>query len=589
MQVASIRKNTGALAVQPNLLHYEQVRDGFSWEALRLELAAASVPHAMNMAYQAVDRHAAGPLGNRPALRWLSPDGTSRDFSYRLLQEQSNRFASILQQFAVGKGETVASLTGRIPELFIAALGTLKNLNIVCPLFAAFGPEAVWQRLQSGNARVLVTTERLYREKVEGLRPRLPGLQQILLTDARDHRADGVWSLSLLMAQASADFAIPPTDPRDLALLHFTSGTTGMPKGALHVHEALLIHYSTGRYVLDLHPQDMFWCTADPGWVTGISYGILAPLLCGVTSIVDAGEFDARRWFRILEEQRVGVWYTSPSAIRRLMRLGTAPRREYDLENLRLVCSVGEPLHADAVLWGVEALGVPVHDTWWQTETGGIMIANYPAVDIRPGSMGRPLPGIEAGVVRRCGEGRVEVQAGTSAIGELALRAGWPSMFCGYLHRQEQYRHCFADGWYLTGDLVMRDGDGYFWFTGRADDVIKTAGHMVSPFEVESTLLQHPAIAEAGVIGKPDSLSGELVKAYVSLKDGYIGDDALALELIAFARSRLGPAIAPREIAFAADLPKNNAGKILRRVLRERETGSPEGGAAKPQGGEGRA
>lgn len=585
MQVAPIRKKTGDFTVQPNLLHYEQVRAGFSWEALRRELSAASGGQTTNMAHHAVDRHAAGPRADHTAIRWLGEDGESIDFSYRALKEQSNRFADVLRQLGIDRGETVACLTGRIPALYIAALGTLKNVGVFCPLFAAFGPEAVWQRLQGGSARVLVTTERLYRQKVEVLRPRLPGLRHVLLADATNHLAEGVWSLPSLMAGASADFAIPPTGPRDHALLHFTSGTTGMPKGALHVHEALLTHYCTGRYVLDFHAEDVFWCTADPGWVTGVSYGILAPLLCGVTSIVTAGEFDARRWYRILEEQQVSVWYTSPSAIRRLMRLDIEPRREYALENLRVVCSVGEPLHQEAVLWGIEALGLPVHDTWWQTETGGIMIANYPAMDIRPGSMGRPLPGIEAAIVRQCEEGRVEVLAEPGVMGELALRAGWPSMFCGYLHQQEQYRQCFSDGWYLSGDLAMRDGDGYFWFAGRADDIIKTAGHMVSPFEVESTLLQHPAVAEAGVIGKPDSLSGELVKAYVSLKDGYVGDDALALELIGFARSRLGPSIAPREIAFAGDLPKNNAGKIMRRVLRAQETGSSgDGPATNPAG-----
>jgi acetyl-CoA synthetase len=572
-----IRKKPDSLAIPPNLQDYEAACARFSWEALRREFTGTSGGRDMNMAHAAVDRHAEGPLADHPALRWLSRDGVATDFTYRGLMAESNRFANVLRQLEVGRGETVAVFSGRIPELYFAALGTFKHLGVFCPLFAAFGPEAVWQRLQRGDARVLVTTARLYGQKIAGLRGRLPGLKHVLLVDAQEDQAQGVWSLPALMARASADFTIPPTAPEDPALLHFTSGTTGMPKGAVHVHEAMLVHYLTGRYVLDFHPGDIFWCTADPGWVTGISYGILAPLLCGVTSVIDAGEFDAGRWYGILEGQRVSIWYTSPTAIRRLMRTEIRLRREYDLGHLRAVFSVGEPLNPEAVIWGQEYLGMPVHDTWWQTETGGIMIANYPAMDISPGSMGRPLPGIEAAIVRRLKDGAVEAVAEPEIRGELALRAGWPSMFRGYLHEPEQYRQCFAEGWYLTGDLASRGADGYFRFVGRAGDIIKTAGHMVSPFEVESTLMMHPAVAEAGVIGKPDALLGEVVKAFVSLHAGFTGDEQLRLELIAFSRSRLGPAIAPREIAFADELPRNNAGKIMRRLLRAREMGLPEG------------
>jgi acetyl-CoA synthetase len=378
------------------------------------------------------------------------------------------------------------------------------------------------------------------------------------------------------MAAASPVFTIPPTDPEDMALLHFTSGTTGLPKGAIHVHQAVLTHFATGRYVLDLHPGDIYWCTADPGWVTGTSYGIIAPLLHGVTNIVDEADFDAERWYRILQEQRVNVWYTAPTAIRRLMRLPGEPRTQYDLSALRLILSVGEPLNPEAVVWGERALGLPIHDNWWQTETGGIMVANYAACDIRPGSMGRPLPGIEAAIVRR-GESGIEVVTTPDTEGELALKTGWPSMFRGYLHDDARYAKCFADGWYLSGDLAKRDADGYFWFVGRADDIIKTSGHMVGPFEVESALMEHPAVAEAGVIGKPDPLIGELVKAFISLKVGHEPSDALKLEILGFARKRLGSAVAPKEIAFTDNLPKTRSGKIMRRLLKARELGLPEG------------
>jgi acetyl-CoA synthetase len=344
----------------------------------------------------------------------------------------------------------------------------------------------------------------------------------------------------------------------------------------MHVHGAVVTHWVTGRYALDLHADDVFWCTADPGWVTGTSYGIVAPLAHGVTSIVDEADFDAERWYRILETQRVTVWYTAPTAIRMLMKAGSQLARKFDLSSLRFIASVGEPLNPEAVWWGKEALGLPIHDNWWQTETGGIMIANTPAMDIKPGSMGKPLPGVEAAVVERKGNDIAVIQS-PNVEGELALRPGWPSMFRAYVGQEERYRKCFAGGWYLTGDLARRDADGYFWFVGRADDVIKSAGHLIGPFEVESALMEHPAVAEAGVIGKPDPMVGEVVKAFISLKKGFEESEALRSEILAHARKRLGAAVAPKEIAFAPSLPRTRSGKIMRRLLKAREMGLPEG------------
>jgi acetyl-CoA synthetase len=345
----------------------------------------------------------------------------------------------------------------------------------------------------------------------------------------------------------------------------------------MHVHGAALMHYMTGKYALDLHPDDVFWCTADPGWVTGTSYGIIAPLLHGVTSIVDEAEFDAERWYRILDEQRVSVWYTAPTAIRMLMKSDPALAGRYRRDALRFIASVGEPLNPEAVWWGIDVLGLPIHDNWWQTETGGIMIANTPAFDIKPGSMGRPLPGVEACIMHRAEDGTVTGPLPPDTEGELALRSGWPSMFRGYLGQEDRYRKCFADGWYLTGDLARCDRDGYYWFVGRADDVIKSAGHLIGPFEVESALMEHPAVAEAGVIGKPDATVGEVVKAFISLKAGYQASESLRLEVLGHARKRLGAAIAPKEIAFLDTLPRTRSGKIMRRLLKARELGLPEG------------
>lgn len=563
--------------VPPMLSDYARTYADFTWEQIRAELDGLPGNGGLNIAHEAVDRHANGPRSNHLAMRWLGKDGTVRDFSYGDLKALSNRFANVLRQLGVGKGDRVFVLAGRIPELYIAALGTLKNVSVFCPLFSAFGPEPVYQRLTRGNAKVLVTTKRQYQQKITGLLDRLPQLQYVLLTDVDDDACSGILSLPKLMRNASADFTIPPTDEEDMSAVHFTSGTTGMPKGAVHVHKAILNHYMTAKYALDLHSDDIYWCTADPGWVTGTSYGIFAPLAHGVTSIVDEADFDAERWYSILEQQRVSVWYTAPTAIRRLMRLDLKPCEQYDLSHLRFVASVGEPLNPEAVVWGQRALNQTIHDNWWQTETGAIMISNYASMEVRPGSMGRPLPGIEAAIVRRTSDTTVEVVKQPNVEGDLALKPGWPSMFRGYLHDEERYQKCFKSGWYVTGDLAERDPDGYFWFIGRADDIIKTAGHMVGPFEVESALMEHPAVAEAGVIGKPDPVIGELVKAFVSLKPGFEGNEALRMELLGFGRTKLGSAVAPKEIEFLANLPKTRSGKIMRRLLKSRELGLPEG------------
>ncbi|NTV48811.1 MAG: acetate--CoA ligase [Geobacteraceae bacterium] len=585
MKISPIEKNPAALAVTPHLLDYENTCAGFTWESVRSELSGLPEGKGLNIAHEAVDRHAAGPLREHVAIRCLGQNGRSVDLTYGGMKERSNRFANLLRSLGVAKGERVFCLSGRIAALYTTFFGTLKNCSVFCPLFSAFGPEPIFQRLERGNAKVLVTTERQYRKKVASLLERLPELRYVLLIDLEYDLNERVLSLPRLMADSSGIFTIPPTDPEDMAILHFTSGTTGMPKGAVHVHNAVHTHFITGRYVLDLHPDDIFWCTADPGWVTGTSYGIIAPLLHGVTSIVDEMDFDAERWYRILQEQRVTVWYTAPTAIRMLMRAPLEQRQRFDLKKLRLVHSVGEPLNPEAVLWGERVLGLPIHDNWWQTETGGIMIANYAAMDIRPGSMGRPLPGIEAAIVTRTDSDTVQPE-GDEVQGELALRRGWPSMFRAYLHDDARYSKCFVGEWYLTGDLARRDRDGYYWFIGRGDDIIKTAGHMVGPFEVESCLMEHPAVAEAGVIGKPEPVIGEIVKVFVVLKPGFSASEELRLELIGFGRTKLGSAVAPKELAFIDNLPKTRSGKIMRRLLKARELGLPEGDTSTLEGGE---
>jgi acetyl-CoA synthetase len=492
----------------------------------------------------------------------------------------------MLQQLGLARGERVFSLLGRGPALHVAAFGTLKAGMVFCPLFSAFGPEPVRTRLELGEAAVLITSDTLYARKVAAIRNQLPNLRHVLIVGSPGARAPpGTQDFDALLAAASDKFTTVDTRDEDIALLHFTSGTTGQPKGVLHAHAAVVAHYATARLALDLQSADRYWCTADPGWVTGMAYGVIAPLTCGVTSIVDEEEYDPERWYRLLAEEEITVWYTAPTAIRMLMKAGTELARAHTYPRLRFLASVGEPLNPEAVVWGLEAFGLPFHDNWWQTETGGVMVANFASVDIKPGSMGLPLPGIDAAIVRRTGAGTVAVVEEPGVVGELALKRGWPSMFRGYMNNEAKYRESFAGEWYLSGDLAKRDEDGYFWFVGRGDDVIKSAGHLISPFEVESALLTHPAVAQAGVIGIPDPISGATVKAFIELKPGFKGDASLRQELLAHARRRLGAAVSPRDVAFIEALPRTRSGKIMRRVLRARELGLPEGDLSTLEGG----
>lgn len=528
---------------------------------------------SVNIAYEAVDRHVKHGHGGQLALIWLGKDGARREITYSDLAAKTAKFANILIAHGLKPGDGVYSLTGRIPDLYVAALGTLKAGMVFTPLFSAFGPDPIRTRMEIGNAKALITTAQLYKRKIASWRTELPSLKLILIVG--ETAPDSCVPLSPAMAKASSDFETVRTEPEDTALVHFTSGTTGKPKGVVHVHNAVIYHASSGRIALDLTPGTIYWCTADPGWVTGTSYGIIAPLVNRVTMIVDEAEFELDRWYSTIEQEKVEVWYSAPTAIRMMMRSGADAAQAYDLSSLRFLASVGEPLNPEAVIWSETAFGLPFHDNWWQTETGGIMIANCPGMTVKPGSMGKALPGIEAAILHRDGDELRKISDGE--VGELALRPGWPSMMRAYLNEQTRYENCFEDGWYLSGDLAFQDGDDYFWFVGRADDLIKTSGHFVGPFEVESALIEHPSVAEAGVIGLPDDTAGEIVKAYVTLNPGHIPSEALEREIRGHARKTLGPAVAPREVIFRNTLPKTRSGKIMRRLLKARELGLPEG------------
>jgi acetyl-CoA synthetase len=560
------------MPVRPNLADYQRARRDFSWDDIRGELEGLP-GGALNIAHECLDRHLSTDRRDKIAMLWEGKGGETETYTFARLTAEANKAANALRGLGVQKGDRVFVFMERVPELYFTVFGTLKLGAVIGPLFSAFGPDAVRDRLADSGARVLVTSPDLW-SRVKEIRDDLPELEHVVLVTRR-HAADtgdGVALWDQIIEGHSDGFETVHTDPEDFAVMHYTSGTTGKPKGAAHVHMAVMGHYATAKHVLDIHDEDVYWCTADPGWVTGTSYGMFGPWSNGATSLVHEGGFSARQWYSLIEQYKVTVWYTAPTAIRMLMKAGHELPRRHDLSSLRYVCSVGEPLNPEGVLWGQKAFDLPIHDNWWQTETGSIMIANYPVQDIRPGSMGRPFLGIQPAII---GDNGKELPPGEE--GDLALRPGWPSMFRIYWNNQKLYDSRFRDGWYITGDRARMDADGYFWFVGRTDDVINTAGHLVGPFEVESALLEHSAVAEAGVIGKPDPVAMEIVKAFVALKDGFEPDEKLRRELIHFGREKLGSGVAPREIEFLPSLPKTRSGKIMRRLLKARELGLPEG------------
>lgn len=558
-----------------------------TWNVVRTQLGLHGPDAALNIASLALDRHVGAGRADAVAVRCLGSDGATRTVTYGELLELVCRMSHVLEDLGVGPGDVVASCLGRQLEQYVTCLGALRIGAVFAPLTPSSAPGPLHERLGQCRARVLVTTPLLHRRKVEQLRVVLPDLRHVLVTGAGPASlASASVGLDTALAAHPDDHRVTPSSDEDPALFLFTSGTTGRPKGTVHVHGAVVGHVQTARVALDLREEDVLWCTADPSWVCGTSYGIVAPLVLGASVVTYAGDHDAARWYEILADERVAVWYTQPTALRVLRRAGVELARRHDLRALRHVASVGELLDPDVLRWSREALGRPVHDTWWQTETGAIMVSNFAGMPIRAGSMGRPFPGVTATVLELGPDGRAAVggsarEAPPGVTGELALRPGWPSMFRAYLDDPARYAATFSDEWYLSGDLARVDEDGYFYFVGRADDAITSGGRLIGPCEVESVLLQHPAVAEAGVVGLPDPVEGEAVRAYVVLgRDGDDGDDGddgrLVSDVVGFARRRLG-ASAPREVVVVDHLPHTSSGQVVRRVLRARALGLAEG------------
>lgn len=557
-----------ATAANPNLKNYEEAAASHSWERIEQQFSWYETGK-VNMAYEAIDRHLELGKGNKTAL-YYSDSERDESYTFEQLSKQSNRFANVLRKLGVGKGERVFIFMPRTPELYVSVLGALKIGAVVGPLFEAFMETAVKDRLQDSEAIAIVTTPSLlHRIK----RDELPALQHIIVYGDDVPSEEGIVNYKEEMSQASDETAIEWLDREDGLILHYTSGSTGKPKGVFHAQNAMIQHKYTGQIVLDLKEDDIYWCTADPGWVTGTSYGIFAPWLNGATNVVRGGRFSPSDWYSVIQKYGVTVWYSAPTAFRMLMGAGDDVTKQFDLSSLRHVLSVGEPLNPEVVRWGMKVYNQRIHDTWWMTETGGQLICNYPSMDIKPGSMGKPVPGVQAAIIDDNGN-----EVPPYRMGNLAVRVPWPSMMRKIWNNPAKYEEYFRlEGWYVSGDSAYMDEDGYFWFQGRIDDVINTAGERVGPFEVESKLVEHPAVAEAGVIGKPDPMRGEIIKAFIALREGFEPSEELKKEIAQFVKIGLSAHAAPREIEFKDKLPKTRSGKIMRRVLKAWELNLPTG------------
>jgi len=551
-----------------NLQDYEQTYKTFNWSEVEKEFSWSKTGK-INVAHEAIDRHANSYRKNKVALYYRDGERNEK-YTYKEMKDFSDKAANVFKQADVEKGDRVFIFMPRSPELYFAVLGAIKVGAIVGPLFEAFMEGAVKDRLEDSEAKVLVTTPALLeRVPVESL----PHLKHVLLV-GDDVEEKGIYlDFKSRLQKASKRVEIEWMNREDGLILHYTSGSTGKPKGVLHVHNAMIQHYQTAKWVLDLKDEDIFWCTADPGWVTGTAYGIFGPWLVGASNVIIGGRFSPENWYKAIEDYGVTVWYSAPTAFRMLMGAGDELVKQYDLSSLRHVLSVGEPLNPEVVRWGVKVFDNRIHDTWWMTETGGQVICNYPAIEIKPGSMGKPIPGIKAAIVDDQGN-----ELPPYRMGNLAIKKGWPSMMRTIWNNEAKYESYFMPGdWYVSGDSAYMDEDGYFWFQGRIDDVIMTSGERVGPFEVESKLVEHPAIAEAGVIGKPDPVRGEIIKAFIALRDGYEPSEELIEEIRSFVKKGLAAHAAPREIEFRDKLPKTRSGKIMRRVLKAWELDLPAG------------
>ncbi|RXT13610.1 acetate--CoA ligase [Ammoniphilus sp. CFH 90114] len=550
-----------------NLTNYDEAVATMDWSKV-IEHFTWSRTGRVNIVYEAIDRHVDEGRGSKTALFYT--DGIrEEEYSYTELRDLSCQFANGLKHLGISKGERVFIFMPRSPELYIALLGFVRIGAIAGPLFEAFMEDAVRDRLLDSQSVAIVTTPQLLKRIPT---TDLPDLKHVILVGAHEEEVcEGQIRFEELM-QVSKDYVVEWVDRESGMLLHYTSGSTGKPKGVFQVHDAMVHQLMSGKWVYDLREEDIYWCTADPGWVTGTSAGMWAPWLNGVTIVLRGGRFKPEDWYATLEKYKVTVWFSAPTAFRMLMGEGDELPRAADLSSLRHILSAGEPLNPEVIRWGQEVLGRRIHDNWWMTETGSTICANYRSLPIRPGSMGKPLPGIRLAIVDDEGN-----ELPPNTMGNLAIKPPWPAMMRQIWGNPFKYQEYFITGWYVSGDSAYMDEDGYFWFEGRVDDVINTSGERVGPFEVESKLVEHPAVAEAGVIGVPDAIRGEVIKAFITLRAGYEESDQLKAEITQYVKDRLAAHAAPRLIEFKEKLPKTRSGKIMRRVLKAWELGLPTG------------
>lgn len=556
------------VAATSNMNSYEETYEQSTWEEVEKSFSWYTTGK-VNMAHEAIDRHVENGRGNKIAL-YYSDATREESYTFSDMKAKSNQFANVLRKYGIVKGERVFIFMPRTPELYFSLIGSLKVGAVVGPLFEAFMETAVKDRLEDSSAVAVVTTPALLSRVPREL---LPELKYVILVGQDIEAGDGIIDFHAEMSEASEEAVVEWLDREDGLIIHYTSGSTGKPKGVFHAQNAMMQHYFTGKIVLDLQEDDIYWCTADPGWVTGTSYGVFAPWLNGATNVIRGGRFSPQDWYHTIQKYNVTVWYSAPTAFRMLMGAGDDVIAQFDLSSLRHVLSVGEPLNPEVVRWGMKVYNQRIHDTWWMTETGGQLICNYPRMPIKPGSMGRPIPGVEAAIIDDHGN-----VLPPNRMGNLAIKTPWPSMMRKIWNNPSKYAEYFRlEGWYVSGDSAYMDEDGYFWFQGRVDDVINTSGERVGPFEVESKLVEHPAVAEAGVIGKPDSMRGEVIKAFISLREGFIPSEELKADIAKFVKEGLSAHAAPREIEFKDKLPKTRSGKIMRRVLKAWELNLPTG------------
>ncbi len=570
VQLKIIKKTSANFKKAPNLKNYNKTYKEFSWKKAEKEYLKFFKDGSLNTAYIAVDQHLETPQKDKVALIFHSVSGAHQKYTFATLARQSNKFANVLKNLKVKKGDRVFIFLPTIPERYVAFLGILKIGAIVGALFSAFQELALMDRLSDSQAKILITNSDLY-PRIKAIWKDLPHLEKVIIveqTAKKLPRGKNIVSFTNQMRKASEKFEIAHMKKDDFSYMLYTSGTTGKPKGVVHAHSDVLSAILTTKWVLDVQGDDIYWCTADCGWVTGVVYGILGIWGVGGTQVIFEGKFSAENWYKVIEENKVTVWYTAPTAIRMLMGSKVQPE-DFDLSSLRHITSVGEPLNPEAIWWAYKKIGLPFHDTWWQTETGSMAIVNYPILDIKVGSMGKPFPGIKAAVIDEKGK---ELPAGRE--GNLALKPNTVySLMKTIWKKKEKFDSYFSNGWYLSGDRAIKDNDGYFWFVGRADDVINTSSERVGPFEVESALVEHPEVVEAGVIGKPDPLRGEIIKAFIVLKMDAQPSDKLKENIAAFVKENLAGHAYPREIEFVDKLPKTRSGKIMRRLLRAKEMG----------------